>query len=66
MNDENRMTTEMLRMMFSEMGYHNKQAQWIKLSNCSFNLIANKMTVTPDNTRFLPNINLFQTVNNSI
>jgi hypothetical protein len=53
-------------MVFSQKGYHNRQAQWITFTNCSFSLIANQIANTTDHLRLLPQIALFQTTSNSL
>jgi hypothetical protein len=63
---EHRQTGELLRMIFNEKGYYNKQAQWIKFSNCCFNLIVNKFIANPENLRLVSNMTLYQTNNNII
>ncbi len=51
-------------MIFNEKGYYNKQGQWIKYSNCSFNLIVTKLATNLDHLRLLSKTTLFQTNNN--
>lgn len=63
LNMDNRDTGELLRMIFNERGYYGKQAQWMKLSNCCFSLIASKVASTPDNLRLISKMTLFQTSN---
>jgi hypothetical protein len=58
-------TTELLRMLFNEEGYYNKQAQWVTFTNCSFSLIANSLQNSVSNLRLLPKMTLFQTEANS-
>ena len=50
-------------MIFNEKGYYGKQAQWMKLSNCCFSLIASKLVSSPDNLGLLSKMALFQTSN---
>ena len=66
LNKENKQTTELLRMIFNEKGYFNKQSEWIKFRNCSFNMLASKVTLNSDNIRLLSKTTLFQTSNNML
>lgn len=66
LNKENKQTTELLRMIFNEQGYFNKQSEWIKFRNCSFNMLASKVTLNSDNIRLLSKTTLFQTSNNMV
>jgi hypothetical protein len=54
-------TGELLRMIFNEGGYFNRQAQWTRFSNNRFHLIASRLAATPDNLRLLPKTAIFQT-----
>lgn len=53
-------------MIFNEKGCFNKQAQWMKFNNYSFNLLSNKLTVNIDNQRLLSKMSILQSNANMI